>query len=79
MDKKYEVEVKKATKAFKVPKEKTESLMGLSRKLISSMKKEYVDCPVINEQVPFIICYQCPSFIRRYKGVVHCAGIKGPY
>ncbi|MEM0146178.1 MAG: hypothetical protein QXY52_04140 [Conexivisphaerales archaeon] len=79
MDKKYDVEIKKAQKALKIPKEKIDSLKGLSGKLLSSMKKEYVDCPVIKGQVPFIVCYQCPSFIRRYRGTVHCAGENGPY
>ncbi|MGC8660928.1 MAG: hypothetical protein ACP5TZ_00275 [Nitrososphaeria archaeon] len=79
MNKKYDVEIKKAEKALKIPKEKIDSLKGLSGKILSSMKKEYVDCPVIKEQVPFIVCYQCQSFIRRYRGVVHCAGEKGPY
>ncbi len=79
MEKVLQVEVKKSQKSLKVPEEKLNELKGIGNRLISSMKKEYVDCPVIKQQVPFIACYLCPSFIRRYKGVVYCKGDKGPY
>ncbi|MGC9209089.1 MAG: hypothetical protein ACP5GH_04480 [Nitrososphaeria archaeon] len=74
-----QVEVKKAQRALKVPDEKLNELKGIGNRLISSMKKEYVECPVIKQQVPFIACYLCPSFVRRYRGVVYCKGEKGPY
>lgn len=75
---KYEVEVKMAEKAFRTPKEVTSEIKGvISRKMLSRMKKEYVDCPVEGKQVPFLICFVCPSFLRRVKGVVHCMGGEG--
>ncbi|MGC8569535.1 MAG: hypothetical protein ACP5LW_05985 [Nitrososphaeria archaeon] len=74
-----QVEVKKAQRALKVPDEKLNELKGIGNRLISSMKKEYVECPVVKQQVPFIACYLCPSFVRRYRGVVYCKGEKGPY
>ncbi len=76
---KYEVEVKMAEKAFRVPKEVASEIKGvISRKMLSRMKKEYVDCPVEGRQVAFLICFTCPSFLRRVKGVVHCIGREGP-
>lgn len=76
---KYEVEVKMAEKAFRVPKEITSEIKGvISRKMLSRMKKEYVDCPVEGRQVAFLICFVCPSFLRRVRGVIQCAGKEGP-
>ncbi len=46
--------------------------------MLSRMKKEYVECPIAKDRVPFLICFVCPSFIRRVKGVVHCKGEEGP-
>ncbi|HEY6283864.1 MAG TPA: hypothetical protein VIW22_08075 [Nitrososphaerales archaeon] len=45
---------------------------------MSKMKKESVNCPVVNKEVAFLVCFACPSFLRRVKGVVDCAGGKGP-
>jgi hypothetical protein len=71
----YKVEVKKAEKVFKVPKAVLEELRGISApKLLNSMKKEYVSCPVFAKDLPFLICFACPNFIRRVTGVVDCAG-----
>ena len=42
------------------------------------MKKESVDCPVVKEEVGFLVCFLCPSFLRRVTGEVHCAGGQGP-
>ena len=42
------------------------------------MKKESVNCPVVNREVAFLVCFACPSFLRRVSGVVDCAGGQGP-
>ncbi|MCP8315516.1 MAG: hypothetical protein H3Z52_09930 [archaeon] len=66
-------------KAFNVSKEVTASLKGVvSGKMMSRMKREAIQCPVIKEELPFLECFACESFIRRIKGEVHCAGLKGP-
>jgi|YelNatPaOPRAMG01_1025707.scaffolds.fasta_scaffold35118_2 hypothetical protein len=71
----YYVEVKKSTKPFRVDAKIVEELKkSLSAKMIATMKKEYVECPVARQEVVFLICYNCVSHIRRVKGVVHCEG-----
>ena len=75
----FSVKIEVSDKAFRVPKEVTAEIKGVvSRKMLSRMKKEYVNCPVAKEQVPFLVCFVCPSFLRRVKGIVHCAGEEGP-
>jgi hypothetical protein len=75
----YEVGVVVKDKPFRIPKEYTEQLKGvLSAKKISSLRREAVQCPVLGIEVPFLVCFQCPSFIRRVKGVVYCAGNEPP-
>jgi len=75
----FTIEVRLADRPFRVPKEVSEEIKGvLSRKMLSRMKKEYVECPIAKDRVPFLICFVCPSFIRRVKGVVHCKGEEGP-
>ena len=79
MEAKFEVRVYSREKPFRIPKEFTEELKGvLSSRKISGLKKEAVDCPVISSEVPFLVCFLCPSFVRRVKGVVYCAGGEGP-
>lgn len=79
MEAKYRVAVFKTDKNYKIPKDITSQLKGaVSNKMLSSMKKEAVNCPVINMEVPFLACFVCPSFINRVKGVVGCAGAEGP-
>ncbi len=74
---KYEVKVLQLEKAMRVPKKLTEDLKkALSRKMISRMKKEAVDCPVLGKRVAFLQCYACPNFIRRVRGIVYCRGEK---
>lgn len=73
-DWKYEVEVIKLNRAMKVDKALTEELRGLSKKMITRMKKEAVNCPVLGKKVAFIQCYLCPNFIRRIRGIVYCRG-----
>jgi len=76
---KYFVKILEREKAFKVPKEVTASLKGVvSGKMMNRMKHESVQCPVINEELSFLECFACESFLRRIKGEVHCAGLKGP-
>lgn len=79
METKFKVNVYPATKPKKVPKVVSEELKGgASPKAISRMKKESVDCPVVQKEVTFLVCFACPSFIRRVSGVVDCAGGNGP-
>ncbi len=79
MSSSHEVKVYVKEKPFRIPREYVDQLKGvLSAKKISSLKREAVNCPVLGSEVPFLICFQCPSFMRRVKGVVYCAGGKGP-
>ena len=78
MDKdwKYELQVITLEKPMRVSRKLTQELKGvLSSKMISRMKKEAVDCPIANKRVSFLQCYNCPNFIRRVKGKVHCKGL----
>jgi hypothetical protein len=45
------------------------------------MRREWISCPVFRKDLPFLVCFNCPNFIRRVKGVVDCAGqnVKNPY
>jgi len=80
MDRKYDVPVRAKDTAARIPKEViSRAKMGLSAKMMAAMKREFVDCPLAKEEVPFLYCFTCASYIRRVKGVVHCAGIRGPY
>jgi len=77
MDAKFLVEVRDSPKPLKVDPAAASVLKGAaSGKMISRLKKEYVHCPVIVADAPFLECFACVSFIRRVKGVVHCAGIE---
>lgn len=76
---KYKVDVFIAEKPKKVPKEVTSELKGaVSAKMMSRMKKESVNCPVVKREVAFLVCFACPSFLRRVRGVVDCLGEKPP-
>jgi len=78
-DTKFKVNIYASPKPKKVPKAVTEELKGTaSAKAISRMKKESVDCPVVGSEVAFLVCFACPSFLRRVTGVVDCAGGQGP-
>lgn len=71
----YRVEVKTSQKALKIDQEIVEGLKkSLSNKMIAKMKREYVECPVAGHVIPFLMCYNCVSFIRRVQGVVDCEG-----
>ncbi|MCD6535477.1 MAG: hypothetical protein J7K49_00405 [Thaumarchaeota archaeon] len=72
---KFILKVEEAEKALRVEKEVSEALKGaIGRKMLSKMKREYVECPLAGKKVPFLRCFACASFIRRVKGYVHCAG-----
>jgi len=79
LETRFKVKVYASLKPKKVPKVVSEELKGgASPKAISRMKKESVDCPVVKQEVAFLVCFACPSFIRRVTGVVDCAGGRGP-
>ena len=66
---KFKVNIYPSAKPKKVPKVVSAELKGAaSPKAISRMKKE----------VAFLVCFACPSFLRRVEGVVDCAGVQGP-
>ena len=76
---KYKVKVYDSPKPQRIPKVVSGELKGAaSPKSISRMKKESVDCPVVKKEVGFLVCFACPSFLRRVSGVVDCAGGSGP-
>ena len=78
-DTKFFVKIFQAEKPKKIPKAVTDGLKGVaSAKAMSRMKKESVDCPVVKQEVGFLVCFSCPSFLRRVTGEVHCAGGDGP-
>jgi hypothetical protein len=79
LETKFKVNIYPASKPKKVPKVVSDGLKGAaSAKAMSRMKKESVDCPVVKKEVAFLVCFACPSFIRRVTGVVDCAGGQGP-
>ena len=79
LETKFKVKIYPSPKPKKVPKVVSEVLKGgASPKAISRMKKESVDCPVVKKEVAFLVCFACPSFLRRVSGVVDCAGGDGP-
>ncbi len=76
---KFVVKIFQPEKPKKIPKEVSSELKGgASPKMVSRMKKESVNCPVVNAEVGFLVCFACPSFIRRVSGQVDCAGGNGP-
>ena len=78
-DTKFKVDIYPSAKPKKVPKVVSDELKGAaSAKAISRMKKEGVNCPVVSREVAFLVCFACPSFLRRVQGVVDCAGGQGP-
>ena len=85
---KYEVEIKSVDKRQMLTKEVKEELKesgmmdekgklklkGVSPKMLKKMKQEYVECPVIKENIQFIQCFICPNFQSRVMGKVFCKG-----
>ena len=88
LERKYEVEIKTAEDKQKLSKEikaiLQESgmmdekgklkLKGVSPKMLKRMKQEYVECPVLEEDIQFIQCFVCPNFQSRVMGEVFCKG-----
>ena len=73
---KYVVDIRPVEKAVATPKEFVEELKGaVGGKQLAKMKKEAVDCPVLEKTVSFVQCFACPNFIRRVKGQVGCRGL----
>ncbi len=74
-DYKYLVKVIALEEPLKVSKEAQDSLKGVvSGKMLARMKREAVDCPVLNRRLPFLECFACKNFQRRLRGEVHCLG-----
>ena len=85
---KYEVEIKSVDERQTLTKEVKEELKesgmmdekgklkisGVSGKMLKRMKQEFVDCPVLKEEVQFIPCFVCPNFLSRVTGKVLCKG-----
>ena len=88
LDFKYEVEIKKTEEKQMIPKEFKEELKasglmdekgklklkGVSPKMLKRMKQEFVDCPVLKQEVQFVPCFVCPNFQSRVTGKVLCKG-----
>ena len=49
-------------------------LKGVSPKMLKRMKQEYVECPVLKEEIHFLRCFVCPNFQSRVTGQVLCKG-----
>ena len=49
-------------------------LKGVSPKMLKKMKQEFVNCPVLKEEIQFIQCFVCPNFQSRVMGKVLCKG-----
>ena len=50
------------------------SIKGVSPKMLRRMKKEYVQCPVLEERTQFLMCFMCSNFQSRVMGKVLCRG-----
>ena len=88
LDFKYEVEIKTSEKKQLLSKEVKEQLKesgmmdekgklklkGVSPKMLKRMKQEYVECPVLKEDIQFVQCFICPNFQSRVMGEVFCKG-----
>jgi hypothetical protein len=88
LEHKYEVEIKAKEKRQKIPDDvkaelKTSGMMdekgklklkGVSPKMLKKMKMEYVECPVLKDDIHFIQCFVCPNFQSRVMGKVLCKG-----
>lgn len=90
LEHKYDVEIKEREGRHKLSDEvkaemKSSGMMdekgklklkGVSPKMLKRMKQEFVECPVIKEDVHFIQCFICPNFQSRVMGKVLCKGDK---
>ena len=50
------------------------NIKGVSSKMLRRMKREYVDCPVLERDVQFLKCFVCSNFQSRVRGKVLCMG-----
>ncbi len=72
---KLPTEIKEELKASGMMDEKGKlKLKGVSPKMLKKMKQEFVECPVIKEDIQFIQCFVCPNFQSRVMGEVLCKG-----
>ncbi|MFQ5440551.1 MAG: hypothetical protein ACE5DL_03710 [Nitrosopumilaceae archaeon] len=88
LERKYEVEIETTEEKQKLSKELKAilqesgmmdekgklKLKGVSPKMLKRMKQEYVECPVLKENIQFIQCFVCPNFQSRVMGKVFCKG-----
>jgi hypothetical protein len=88
LDHKYVVEIKTSDKSLRLSNNVKEELMklgmmdekgklkltGISAKMLKQMKQEYVECPVLNNNISFVQCYICSNFQSRISGKVYCKG-----
>lgn len=75
-DYKYVVEVSTLDRAMRVPRDIQSELKGVvGGKMLRRMKLEAVECPVRGRLTPFLICFTCKNFVRRFSGKVHCRGL----
>jgi len=49
-------------------------LKGVSPKMLKRMKQEYVECPVLKDEIHFLQCFVCPNFQSRVTVKVLCKG-----
>ncbi len=88
MTHKYEVEIHEHEVAPKIEADTREELVaagmmpggkinikGVSAKMLRRMKREYVDCPVLERDVQFLKCFVCSNFQSRVRGKVLCMGL----
>jgi hypothetical protein len=88
LERKFDVDIKEREGRQKLPenvKEELKSsgmmdekgklkLKGVSPKMLKRMKQEFVECPVLKEDIHFIQCFVCPNFQSRVMGQVLCKG-----
>ena len=88
LEHKYEVDIEQTEKRQRLPQPikdelKASGMMddkgklklkGVSPKMLKRMKQEYVNCPVLKEEIQFIQCFVCPNFQSRVTGKVLCKG-----
>lgn len=88
LEHKYEVDIQQTEDRQKLPQNikdelKASGMMddkgklkikGVSSKMLKKMKQEFVDCPVLKENIQFIQCFVCPNFQSRVTGQVLCKG-----
>lgn len=88
LEHKYEVDIEQTEKRQRLPQNikdelKASGMMddkgklklkGVSPKMLKRMKQEYVNCPVLKEEIQFIQCFVCPNFQSRVTGKVLCKG-----